>query len=238
MQDFAGRLIRRRAAVRRDLTGDELDRTRVCAAVFGLLDLGMFRVGNDRYTDDNGSYGLTTLDKSHTSQVSRGLAFDYPSKSGQTVEVTVRDQRVVDVLLALRRRRSGGDRLLAFKEGGRWRDVGADDVNGYIKNALDGDFSAKDFRTWRANVVAASALASSDAATKTARKRAVSETMKQVSLHLGNTPAIARSSYVDPRVVDQFEDGVVVAAKHRAVGPGAPVNRSLERAVLRLLQRA
>lgn len=240
MEDFARRLIKHRSTVRRDLSGDQLDRTRVCAAVFGLLDLGMFRVGSDRYAEDNGSHGLTTLEKSHVQQAPRGIDFDYPSKSGQTVQVTVRDQRVVDVLLALRRRRSGGDRLIAFKEDGRWRDVDADDVNQYIKNSLEGDYSAKDFRTWRANVIAANHLASvaDQVTTQTARKRAVSDTMKQVSAHLGNTPAIAKSSYVDPRIVDLFEGGEVVSGQHRPVAPGAPVNRTLEKAVLRLLKRA
>jgi DNA topoisomerase IB len=238
MEQFARALLRRRGAVRRELGGDALDRARVCAAVFGLLDLGMFRVGSDRYVEDNGSHGLTTLDKSHVTVTSRGVDFDYPAKSGQTVQVTVRDQRVGEVLAALRRRRSGGDRLIAFREGGRWRDLGADDVNEYVKDALGGTFTAKDFRTWRANVVAARALSCADASTATARKRAVTATMCEVSEHLGNTPAIAKSSYVDPRVVDLFHDGQTVTGQHRRVAPGAATSRTLERAVLRLLKRA
>ncbi len=237
MEQFARALVRRRATVRRDLGGEALDRTRVCAAVFGLLDLGMFRVGSDRYADENGSHGLTTLDKSHVSVVPGGMDFDYPAKSGQTVQVTVQDERVLDVLTALRRRRSGGDRLIAFKENGRWKDIGAEDVNEYVKDALGGDYTAKDFRTWRANVVAARSLAVIEPGTTAARKRAVAATMREVSEHLGNTPAIARSSYVDPRVVDLFEDGVVVGGSYRRVAPGAPASRTLERAVLDLLKR-
>lgn len=237
MERFARALLHHRAAARRDLGGDALDRARVCAAVFGLLDLGMFRVGSDRYADENGSHGLTTLERSHVTVGSRGVDFDYPAKSGQTVQVTVRDDRVAQVLASLRRRRSGGDRLVAFKEGGRWRDLDAGDVNEYVKDRLGGDYSAKDFRTWRANVIAARAFAGAQAATPTARKRSVSATMREVSEHLGNTPAIARSSYVDPRVVDMFDGGVVVGGTHRAVAPGAPVSRTLERSVLRLLER-
>ncbi|MGA8851613.1 MAG: DNA topoisomerase IB [Aeromicrobium sp.] len=237
MEQFARALIRHRTTVRRDLGGDSLDRTRVCAAVFGLLDLGMFRVGSDRYADENGSHGLTTLERSHVTAVPRGIDFDYPAKSGQIVQVTVRDQRVVEVLAALKRRRSGGDRLIAFKEGGRWRGLGAEDVNEYVKDSLGGDFTAKNFRTWRANVVAARSLAVAEAVTPTARKRVIAATMREVSEHLGNTPAIARSSYVDPRVVDLFGDGIVVGGTHRRVAPGAPVSRTLERAVLRLLKR-
>ncbi len=237
MEQFARALLRHRSAARRDLGGDDLDRARVCAAVFGLLNLGMFRVGSDRYADENGSHGLTTLERSHVTVGSRGVDFDYPAKSGQTVQVTVRDDRVAQVLASLRRRRSGGDRLVAFKEGGRWRDLDAGDVNEYVKDRLGGDYSAKDFRTWRANVIAARAFAGADAATPTARKRSVSATMREVSEHLGNTPAIARSSYVDPRIVDLFDGGLVVGGTHRAVAPGAPVSRTLERSVLRLLSR-
>lgn len=238
MEGFAAALIRKRQQVRRDLGGDELDFPRVAAATFGLLDLGMFRIGSDHYVEENGSYGLTTLEKSHVRPDGTGMQFAYVAKSGQEVEVTVRDKRVVEVLTALRNRRSGGDRLLAFRDGARWRNLTADDVNEYVRGSLGGEFTAKDFRTWRANVVAAWCLAESDATTKSARKKAVTATMKEVSEHLGNTPAVSRSSYVDPRVVDLFDDGVTVPAGSGRVRPGHAVNRTLETRVLRMLRRA
>ncbi len=142
------------------------------------------------------------------------------------------------MLDALLRRRSGGERLLAFKDGRRWRDLVADDVNTYVKGVLGEDFSAKDFRTWRGTVIAAHALAKSDASNKTARKRSVAAAMREVGDHLGNTPTVARGSYVDPRVIDLFDDGITVAAGNRSIAPGAPVSRTLERQVLRLLKRA
>ena len=237
MEQFARSLIRHRLAARRDLGGD-LDLTTVSAAAFSLLDLGMFRIGSDRYTEENESYGLTTLEKEHVTRNGRGLTFSYTAKSGQEVEVTVRDDRVGAVLDALLRRRSGGDRLLAFKDGRRWRDLVADDVNTYVKDVLGEDFSAKDFRTWRGTVIAAHALAKSDASSKTARKRSVAAAMREVGDHLGNTPTVARGSYVDPRVVDLFDDGITVAAGNRSIAPGAPVSRTLERQVLRLLKKA
>jgi DNA topoisomerase IB len=237
MERFARSLIRHRATTRRDL-GDELDLTTVGAAVFSLLDLGMFRIGSDRYTEEHGSYGLTTLLKEHVTRDGRGLAFRYIGKSEQEVEVTVRDDRVVTVLDKLLRRRGGGDSLLAYKAGGRWHDIDADEVNSYVKERLGEEFTAKDFRTWRGTVIAAHALALSDASTKTARKRSISAAMREVSEHLGNTPAVARGSYVDPRVVDLFDDGITVAAGNRPIAPGAPVSRTLERQVLRLLKRA
>jgi len=237
MEQFARSLIRHRLAARRDLGGD-LDLTTVSAAAFSLLDLGMFRIGSDRYKEENESYGLTTLEKEHVTRNGRGLTFSYTAKSGQEVDVTVRDDRVGAVLDALLRRRSGGERLLAFKDGRRWRDLVADDVNTYVKDVLGEDFSAKDFRTWRGTVIAAHALAKSDASSKTARKRSVAAAMREVGDHLGNTPTVARGSYVDPRVVDLFDDGITVAAGNRSIAPGAPVSRTLERQVLRLLKKA
>jgi len=237
MEQFARSLIRHRLTARRDL-GGELDLTTVSAAAFSLLDLGMFRIGSDRYTEENESYGLTTLEKEHVTRNGRGLTFSYTAKSGQEVEVTVRDDRVGALLDRLLRRRSGGDRLLAYKGGRRWRNLDANDVNEYVKDVLGDDFSAKDFRTWRGTVIAAHALAKSDASSKTARKRSVAEAMREVGDHLGNTATVARGSYVDPRVVDLFNDGITVAAGNRSIAPGAPVSRTLERQVLRLLKKA
>ena len=238
MEGFAASLLKNRTASRRDLGGDDLGLERVVATAFSLLDIGMFRIGSDRYVEENGSYGLTTLEKQHVHGVGRGMTFAYGAKSGQDVEVTVRDERVREVLQALRRRRGGGDRLLAYKTGGRWRDLDASDVNAYVKALLGDPYSAKDFRTWRGTAIAALALAGSDRNTPTSRKRSVADAMRDVSEHLGNTPAIARSSYVDPRVVDLFHDGVTVSSKHRRVAPGATVSRTLERQVLQILRRA
>ncbi len=238
MEGFATQLLKRRAASRRDLGGEELSLERVAATAFSLLDLGMFRVGSERYVEENGSYGLSTLEKQHVHGAGRGMTFAYSAKSGQEVEVTVRDERVRAVLEALRRRRGGGDRLLAYKSGSRWHDLDADDVNTYVKQLLGSAYSAKDFRTWRGTAIAALALARSDGSTPTRRKKSVAAAMREVSEHLGNTPAIARSSYVDPRVIDLFADGVTVRADHRRVAPGAPISRTLERQVLRMLKRA
>jgi DNA topoisomerase IB len=237
MERFARSLIRHRLSIRRDLGGDP-DRTTVSAAAFALLDLGIFRIGSERYTDEHGSYGLTTIEKEHVTRNGRGISFTYAAKSGQEVDVTVRDDRVTAVLDTLLRRRAGGDRLLAFKEGRRWRDLDAEDVNDYVKERLGEEYSAKDFRTWRATVIAAHVLALSDASSRTARKRSVSKAMREVADHLGNTPIVARNSYVDPRAIDLFNDGITVAGGHRHVAPGAPVSRTLERQVLRLLKRA
>ncbi|MCW2769816.1 MAG: topoisomerase [Aeromicrobium sp.] len=238
MEGFAASLLKQRPQSRRDLSGDALTLERVAATAFSLLDLGMFRVGSERYVEENGSYGLTTLEKTHVHGSGRGMTFAYPAKSGQEVEVTVRDERVRVVLDSLRRRRGGGDRLLAYKSGRTWRNLAAEDVNAYVKDLLGENYTAKDFRTWRGTSIAALALASADGSTPTRRKKSVAAVMREVADHLGNTPAVARSSYVDPRVVDLFDDGVIVSRDHRRVAPGATISRTLEREVLRILKRA
>lgn len=234
--EFADELLRRRTRARRALGAADFGLEQVSAAAFGLLDLGMFRIGSDVYVQENGSYGLTTLEKSHVAIAGDRATFSYAAKSGQEVDVTLRDRQLVNVLTGLRRRRGGSERLLAYRAGRRWHDLSAEDVNAYIKDLLGDDYSAKDFRTWRGTTVGALALAKADAATDTQRKRAVSAAMRTVAEHLGNTPAIARSAYVDPRVVDLFLDGVTVDPSHRAVSPGAPMGRSLEREVAALLR--
>ncbi|AXT85918.1 DNA topoisomerase [Aeromicrobium sp. A1-2] len=238
MEGFAAELLKHRTASRRDLGGDGLTLERFAATAFSLLDLGMFRIGSERYVEENGSYGLSTLEKRHVHGTGRGMTFSYPAKSGQDVEVTVRDERVRDVLDTLHRRRGGGDRLLAYKSGRQWHDLAADDVNAYVKELLGDAYSAKDFRTWRGTSIAALSLATSDRASAASRKKSVATAMREVSEHLGNTPAIARSSYVDPRVVDLYADGVTVGSNHRRVAPGATISRTLERQVLRMLRRA
>lgn len=198
------------------------------AAAFSLLDLGVFRIGSTRYMDDNGSYGLATIEKRHVQLDGHRVVFGYQAKSGQQVDVTVRDERVARLIELLLRRRAGGSTLLAYREGGRWQNLGAEDVNAYVKSTLGDDCTAKDFRTWRGTVIAAHALAFPGATIPAA--------MREVGEHLGNTAAVARSSYVDPRVLDLFEQGITVAPGNRRIAPGAAVNRRLERRVLRLLR--
>lgn len=241
MQEFAEALLRRRTAVRRQLVGDELDLRQVCATTVALLDLGMFRIGSQQYVpsdaDESGSYGLTTLLREHVRRSGEGLTFSYPGKSGQDIDVTVTDKPAILVLERMRRRRGGGGpQLLAYREGRAWQPVTSDLVNAYIGEMIGEGFTAKDFRTWRGTVIAALSLARADGSTASKRKKAVSAAMREVSEHLGNTPAVARSSYVDPRIVDLFEAGTTVDPTHRAVEPGQPVGRLLERNVLELLE--
>ncbi len=184
------------------------------ACAIRLLDRGFFRVGSEGYAEDNETYGLATIRKSHVTISDGVMTFDYAAKGNKRRIQRVDDPDVVGMVDMLRRRRSGGDELLAYKRAGRWVDVKSADVNEYLKQAAGGDFSAKDFRTWNATVLAAVALAVSGhaaLATKTARKRAIKRAIDETARYLGNTPAVCRASYIDPRIFDRFDGGLTIA---------------------------
>jgi DNA topoisomerase IB len=143
------------------------------------------------------------------------MVFDYPAKGGQRRLQAVVDPLAQDIVCSLKRRRGGGPELLAYKAGHRWQDLRSDDINDYLKEKTGDDFSAKDFRTWSATVIAALALAVSGPAhgTKTSRRRAITRAIKETSHYLGNTPAVCRASYIDPRVFDAYQGGLVLDQK-------------------------
>ena len=243
MLDFARALPRLRRTVGEDLErgGSELSREAVLACAVRLLDRGMFRIGGEDYAEENASYGLATLHRSHLTLADGEATFAYRAKGGVEREQSIIDPAILPVLTRLRRRRSADPELLAYKEGRRWRDVRSDDVNAYVKEAARGDFSAKDFRTWHATVLAALALAAHEPppSSETASKRAINDAVKGVAGYLGNTPAVCRRSYIDPRVIDRFRDGETISASARRAGAD-PLNdrsrRSLELAVIRLIE--
>jgi DNA topoisomerase IB len=239
--EVAGRLPRARRRVAVHLQLDGMPYERALATAFRLLELGFFRIGGETYAEANHSYGLATIRKEHVTVENRTVVFDFVAKSGQERYVALADDLVRASVADLLRRRSGGPELLAYKDGRRWKDVTSTDINAYVKEQVGGEVSAKDFRTWHGTVIAAVALAgaNADATTVTARKRAVSSAMKQVSEYLGNTPTVARSSYVDPRVIDLFADGVTIsprlASTEHDLSDGSTHGR-VEKAVLNLLR--
>ena len=212
MLELARALPRLGRRLRRDLAIDGLGRDRVLACAVRLLELGLFRVGGEPYVEENGSYGLATLRKRHVRAVGDELRFDYPGKGNQRRVVTIGDRQVADVVRGLKRRRGGGPELLAYKDDcGRWVDVRSSDINDYVQRALGPEFSAKDFRTWTATVLAAVALAAEEhVETQRQREKAVVRVVRRVALVLGNTPAVARGSYVDPQVIERYEAGETV----------------------------
>jgi DNA topoisomerase-1 len=226
--------MRRRWA--RDLRRDGLDRQRVLAAAARLLDLGLFRVGGEEYAEENNTYGLATLRREHVA-IRRGrLVFDYAAKGGQRRQEIVEDRRVAEVVTALRRRRDDpSPELFAYRAGGTWNDVKSTTVNEYLREVSGLDMSAKDFRTWHATVLMAAILGREPVpASRRARDRAVRSGYVEVSEALGNTPAVCRASYVDPRVVDLYHGGTVVAVPPARRSDDA-MRTALEREVLDLL---
>jgi DNA topoisomerase-1 len=220
MVDFARALPRMRKRVAADLESDWLSRHQVLGCAVRLLDRGFFRVGGEDYAVENETYGLATIRKEHVRLNGGTLTFDYPAKSGQRHVRSIVDDAVYETVGALKRRRGGEPELLACKEGTRWRDIKSADINTYVKEVTGGDFSAKDFRTWNATVLAAVALAVSGQAkmSKTGRKQAKAYAVKQVAHYLGNTPAVCRASYIDPRVFDRFDSGLTIGGVLVEVG--------------------
>jgi DNA topoisomerase-1 len=184
MTRFARALPALRERVEADLTAtDELTRERVLACAVRLLDRGFFRIGTEEYAATNESYGLATIRKEHVTIDGEQMIFDYPAKSGQRRIQAVVDPLAKDIVCTLKRRRGGGPDLLAYKVGRQWYDVRSADINDYLKEATGDDFSAKDFRTWSATVLAAVALAVSGSAqgAKTSRKRAITRAIKETA---------------------------------------------------------
>jgi DNA topoisomerase IB len=250
MLEFARALPKLRHHIVEHLQGDDLTRERVLACATRLLDLGFFRIGTEGYAEENQTFGLATMHKRHAKIDGNTVTFDYVAKGGKRRIQSVVDPDVAAVVEALKRRRGGKPELLAWQRGTTWVDVRSTDINAYIKETTGGDFSAKDFRTWNATVFAAVALAvSTEARSATARKRAIARAMQEVAHYLGNTPAVCRSSYVDPRIVDRYLAGATIRpALERAGEPALGATEetrdamftqgAIELAVLELLEDA
>jgi DNA topoisomerase IB len=245
MLAFARALPGLREAVDADLARDDLSAEHILAVAVRLLDRGFFRIGTEDYAVQNETYGLATMHKRHCRVADGGtLLFDYPAKHGKRRVQAVVDPVVADVIATLKRRRGGGPELLACKDASRpprWRDIRSADINQYLKDRTDLDVSAKDFRTWGATVLAAVGLAVAEPPTsKTARKRQIVRMVKEVAHYLGNTPAVARASYIDPRVIDRYDDGetidpVLVMQQAADIEGSTAIQGPVEAAVIDLL---
>jgi DNA topoisomerase I len=243
MLDFARRLPALRKICAADLRADGMPIERACACATRLFDLGFFRIGTESYAEINQTYGVATMHKRHVRIKGDELVFDFPAKNSQRRIQSIVDSEVREVIKVLKKRRGGGPELLAYKNGGQWHDLRSSDINEYIKEGTGGDFSAKDFRTWHATVLASVALAVSGGAagSRTARKRAVSRAVKEVAHYLGNTPAVARASYIDPRVFDRYRGGWTISGALDDLGEegvfGRPSTQgAIEAAVIDLLE--
>ena len=210
------RLPQWRKTIAADLRGRGLTRNRVLALALHLIDRGYFRAGGEQYALENESYGLATLLREHETLRRDRVEFDYPAKSGVRRILEIEDPEVVRAVRALLRREAAGDRLLVCRIGTDWIDVHSDDLNSRFRELVGDDFSVKDLRTWHGTVLAAAAFVDADPpVSEKVVKRVESAVMKDVSSALGNTPAVARASYVDPRVVAGYERGLTISAAAR-----------------------
>jgi DNA topoisomerase-1 len=236
MLRFAESLPALRGVVGSDLRRRGLETDTVLACSVRLLDVGLFRVGSEEYAK-NGSFGVATLRKEHVRVSGRTVRFDFTAKSGVRRTISVSDPRVASVIRRLKRRSDGGDELLVSRAGDRWKSVRSTDINGYIKRLTGEEFSAKDFRTWHATVLAAVLMAHEDVQpSQAARKRAVAAITREVAAELGNTPAVCRSSYIDPRIVDRYQEGTVIQMPSEAGATDESNRDRIELAVLDLLR--
>ena len=193
-----------------DLATPGLRQRRILAAGVRLLHIGGFRVGGEEYAEENETFGLATLQVRHVRVDGDRVVFSYRAKSAVKRTVVIEDTEILRVVKSLLRRdRKSKDDLLAWRSGSEWRNVRSSDLNAYIKEIIGDEFSAKDFRTWSATVRAAYELASraTQASSERERKRTIVAAVAEVANHLGNTPGVCRSAYIDPRVIDCFEGG-------------------------------
>jgi DNA topoisomerase-1 len=243
MLEFARALPKLRRVCSRRMAQPEMTRERVLACAARLLDLGFFRIGTEDYAEQNQTYGLATIHKRHVKLDGDVIVFDYAAKGGRRRIESIVDPAVHAIVTALKRRRSGEAELLAYKAGARWIDVKSSDINEFIKEVTGGDFTAKDFRTWNATVLAAVALAVSGeaAGSRTARKGAMARATQEVAHYLGNTPAVCRASYIDPRVFDRYQSGWTISGVLDSLGDvatfGEPSTQgAVEEAVIDLVK--
>jgi DNA topoisomerase IB len=204
---FAEKLPELRGAMSDHMELETLAPDRICAIAVRLINLGWFRVGSDEYAREHGTFGITTLRKSHVTIRGSRISFAYPGKGRAWVRTAVVDDELAQAVRELQELRGRG-RLFRYAHNGDLVNLSARRLNEYIQTYMDGDFSAKDFRTWGATLMAATAFAERGIAQTAGQAKATTAAvMRAVAQKLGNTPAVTRESYVSPAVVEQYVDG-------------------------------
>jgi DNA topoisomerase I len=209
---FADRLPALRERLAADLDKDGLDRDRVAAIALRLINLGWFRVGNDRYAKESRTYGITTLTRRHVTVRGGRVSLSFRGKHNVQVRTTLVDEELAAAMRDLLAVQKGGRVFRYRQEDGTLANLTSRHLNEYVKEHMGDEFSAKDFRTWGGTLLAALGFAERAVRdgfpeTPTDEKRSIAAVMRGVAQQLGNTPAVCRASYVSPAVVDQYLDG-------------------------------
>jgi DNA topoisomerase I len=238
MLQFADALPTLRAATVHDLGRRGLDRDRVVASAVRLIDLGLFRVGGERYAELDHHYGAATLEKRHVRMTRDGAVFDYIAKEGKRRAITVTDPAVLSTVRKLARSDNGLDALFCWEDRGAWHRLHSHDVGVYIAERAGGHFTAKEFRTWNATVLMALLLANAGPPASARRaKGVIAAGVRGVAEWLGDTPAVARASYIDPRLITRYESDAGLSTI--PVLPAVlPAETAAEAAVAELLRGA
>ena len=242
---FADNLPKLRRQIEKDLKRKRLGKDKVLACIVKLIDDSYFRVGSDQYARDHNTYGVTTLRSKHaefsgSKNNLNTVTFDFVGKSGQEHVKTIEDKELVSIIKQLDEK--PGYEIFRYEDSrGIMHDLHSGDVNAYIKQHMGDEFTAKDFRTWGGTLLATSAAIKDeldDTASETAKKKAITSMIKSVAERLGNTPAIAKSSYVDPRVIAAYEDGITLPKLRQTMASMTPKKYLSvdEQCVLRLLK--
>jgi DNA topoisomerase-1 len=219
---FAENLPKLRRQVRKDLKRWRFDKRKVTAAAVTLMDQEYFRVGNHSYARSNKTYGLTTLRSKHLTVKGGKAVFDFVGKSGQEHHRVVSDEQIARIIKKLDDM-PGYELFRYYDKKGKLHNLTSSDVNDYIKHVMGDEYSAKDFRTWGGTLLAAMELAKETRPdTKTARKKAMTTCIKRVAKRLGNTPAIAKSSYIDPRIFKAYEASDAISEVYETVSGMRP----------------
>jgi DNA topoisomerase I len=206
MLGFAGALPALRAAAQDDLRRRSLNRDRVVAGVVRLIDLGLFRIGGEKYAELDHHYGATTLEKRHVRLMRDGIMFDYVAKSGKHRTLVVSDRLVLPTVRTLARADNGLENLFCYQQLEAWHVLHSHQVNEYIAQRAGGHFTAKEFRTWNATTLMALVLANAGPSeTERSRQRVITASVKEVARWLGDTPSVTRGSYIDPRLIARYE---------------------------------
>ena len=238
---FAERLPDLRAAMAEHMDNDALDRERVSAIATSLINCAWFRVGTERYAKESRTFGITTLRKGHVRVRGHRIAFHFRGKHSSVIRTTLVDAELAEAikeLLALPR----GTRLFRYEWEGGLCPLNGARLNEYVRTYMGDEFTAKDFRTWGGTLLAAVGLAERGTAeTEAAAKRSVAAVMRRVGEQLGNTPAVARNSYVSPAVIEQYLDGTTIEdfrPRHLRVVSARDVGLDLEEQALLSLLRS